>query len=80
MSRLLRQSKERMTLKEAKNHMWLSETNKLSRSMTQIVLLHEEFHDEFNNKLTNALSREEGTKMIRPLRSKRVSFKTKTYL
>ena len=68
-----------MTLKEAMNHMWLSETNKLRRSITQIVLLHEDFHDEFSNKLTNALSREEGTKTIRPLRSKKVSFKNITY-
>lgn len=65
-------------MKDASNHLWLSEPNKLKRSATQIVLVHEEFHEEFNNKLKNALSREESTKLTRKLRSKRIDLIHKT--
>jgi hypothetical protein len=62
-----------MTLKDASNHIWLSEAAQLKRSKSQTVFLHEDFHDEINHKLSNALSREEGTKLTRKLRSRKIN-------
>lgn len=44
-SKLLKRREERMSLKDASNHIWLGETSTIKRSKSHIVELHVDFHD-----------------------------------
>lgn len=57
-SKLLKLREERMSLKDAASHIWLSEPSTIKRSKSHKVELHVDFHDEMNNKLSHAVSRE----------------------
>lgn len=74
----MRKKEERMTIKEAINHIWLSGDNKLKRSRSHVFKISEEFHDEIHCKMTNALSREEETKKSIKLVSRRIELLNRT--
>ena len=67
-SQLLKRVNERMTLSEAKSHLWLHDTEevihsprRLRKRSSHCILMNQDFHEEFKNKVSNANAKEEGS-------------------
>lgn len=64
-SRLLKKKCQRMSAKEAGNHLWLQavdQKKKLGRLVSHNIQMSEDFHDEMRNHLKYARSKEEGAR------------------